>query len=353
MGCAKSKQGREEDDKVATKQKQKTDEAPAAAIVEAEPVPAPVPAPVQPKSKPDPKDYMFCNLTGEVKIKAPGSIAGRDFVIDNCKDCSIYLLDHCSQVTIDSCTNCRIFIGPTDGSVFLRDSKSCKCAFICRQLRTRDCTGCDLLLHCRTRPVIEESKSMNFGCYDLYFPLLPEFMSKAKLSVWHNFWSYIYDFTAAPGNWKLLAPDKTVAELFDLPQEVLDAIGPVQSTAVDKKLPIFHTYGDNSPPADGYVFVLFPPSISSKALEFVQQAAAEATLLRTNEAKVSADMAKQMSIGADWGSIDKVLAGGSCIGMEFAGDACRSSVPALADQLGALSTFNDDVGSMFRSLGLE
>ncbi len=31
------------------------------------------------------------------------------------QDCDLYVIDFCGQVTIDECTNCRIFIGPTEG----------------------------------------------------------------------------------------------------------------------------------------------------------------------------------------------------------------------------------------------
>lgn len=39
-------------------------------------------------------------------------------------------------LTNGGCTS-RIFVGPTAGSIFLRDSSNCKCAFITRQLRYR------------------------------------------------------------------------------------------------------------------------------------------------------------------------------------------------------------------------
>lgn len=52
---------------------------------------------------------------GEAKVKAPGTINGQAFTVDNCHDCDLYILDHCGQVTVDDCNNCRLYIGPTDG----------------------------------------------------------------------------------------------------------------------------------------------------------------------------------------------------------------------------------------------
>lgn len=30
------------------------------------------------------------------------------------QDCNLFVMDHCASVTIDDCSNCRIFIGPTE-----------------------------------------------------------------------------------------------------------------------------------------------------------------------------------------------------------------------------------------------
>lgn len=61
----------------------------------------------------DPADYMIENLNGCITYKLPGSISGQQFVIRNCQDCSIYILDHSSSVTVDDCQRCTIVLGPT------------------------------------------------------------------------------------------------------------------------------------------------------------------------------------------------------------------------------------------------
>lgn len=121
------------------------------------------------RPKLDPKDFMFMKLTSGVHIKAPGSVNGQQFIIDSCENCDLYVLDHTAQVTIDDCKNCRIFIGPTEASIFIRDCEDCKCVFICRQFRTRDIQNVDISLHCATRPVIETSKGLRFGCYGAHY----------------------------------------------------------------------------------------------------------------------------------------------------------------------------------------
>jgi hypothetical protein len=133
-------------------------------------------------------------------------------------------------------------------SVFMRDCSNISMATITRQLRCRDCTDCSLLLLCRTRPIIESSRGMAFGCYDAPYVGLAAQMAAAQLSPFHNFWGDVFDFTpagnsAAPsaasaaqqdcseqqqGNWTLLPSTATVAQLLgnpSLPDQVLQLLG--------------------------------------------------------------------------------------------------------------------------------
>ena len=57
-------------------------------------------------------------------------------------------------------------------SIFLRNCKSMKCVIACQQFRTRDCRGVDTLLHCDSKPIIESSIKMKFGCFQYYYPEL-------------------------------------------------------------------------------------------------------------------------------------------------------------------------------------
>ena len=63
--------------------------------------------------KVDLTQYSFENLQDQTVVKAPGSIDGQQFMVRNCINCNIYLLDHINTITIDDCKNCKIFIGPT------------------------------------------------------------------------------------------------------------------------------------------------------------------------------------------------------------------------------------------------
>ena len=47
--------------------------------------------------------------------RTPGEIKGEQFLIQNCKNCTILLFDHSATVTIDDCVDCIIFVGPCKG----------------------------------------------------------------------------------------------------------------------------------------------------------------------------------------------------------------------------------------------
>jgi protein XRP2 len=84
----------------------------------------------------DPKAFVCTNRTGEAFVKAPGTVNGQQFVIADCADCDIFICDHCEMVTIDRCTNCRIFIGPCESSIFVRNCQDTKLVAACRQFRS-------------------------------------------------------------------------------------------------------------------------------------------------------------------------------------------------------------------------
>ncbi|KAF6091394.1 RP2 activator of ARL3 GTPase [Phyllostomus discolor] len=57
------------------------------------------------REKVDPKDYMFSGLKSETVGRLPGTVAGQQFLIQDCENCNIYIFDHSATITIDDYTN--------------------------------------------------------------------------------------------------------------------------------------------------------------------------------------------------------------------------------------------------------
>lgn len=100
---------------------------------------------------------------------ALSKVRGLQFVIADCRNCDIFLVDRVGTLTVDACAGCRIFVGPCEGSVFVRDCQDCQVVCLAQQFRTRDCKRCDIRLFCQTEPVIESSKNLRFGCVDMSY----------------------------------------------------------------------------------------------------------------------------------------------------------------------------------------
>ena len=101
--------------------------------------------------RPDPKDYQFSNLQNQVLRKEPGQIAGLDFTLQKLSSCEVYLLDHSVQVMADDIKDCKLVLGPIDGSAFLRQCTGCTIYVACRQFRCREMFDCDVYLFCATK----------------------------------------------------------------------------------------------------------------------------------------------------------------------------------------------------------
>jgi protein XRP2 len=190
------------------------------------------------------------------------STHNRAFSINDVNDSDVFILDSTAQIQIDDCLDSFFFIGPVAGSAFLRDCKNCKCAacvicswepasgsivspmaltvdtltlrmrslqvlqgkqhlvnqsvrlmalcqrrfiVMCRQFRCRDLEGCEIMLHCRTQPIIESSTDLGFCCWTADYFGLADQMATADLSIFHNFWSHIHNFTPKKAtSWELI-----------------------------------------------------------------------------------------------------------------------------------------------------
>ena len=159
--------------------------------------------------KPDPKDFVLSNLSGEEIVRNPGQIRGYDFVVDNLSKCTIYLLDHSAQITIDDCTDCTFYIGPVEGSVFFRDCANCRISVSVAQFRMKSCKDCDVYVFSNSDPSIEYCSGLRFGPLNLSYPKQDEHFRSAKLSLDVDHWSQVFDFNLADGaHWTILPPDE-------------------------------------------------------------------------------------------------------------------------------------------------
>ncbi|OQS02227.1 hypothetical protein THRCLA_21472 [Thraustotheca clavata] len=204
----------------------------------------------------NPADYICRAQENTVVVRKPGSIAGQQFIIEECKQCSIFLLDHTTSVQIDQCSDCTIFVGPCTSSLFVRDCTRVTLVCIAQQFRTRDCKDMDIWLFSTTAPIIETSSQLRIGCCRSSYFALHDQLDKAKFSIWNNKWSEIFDFTPERNNWKPVAFTTDLwpsAVQQHLPSELLQEVGYAED-AMQSILPI--THGPHARFSDGMVGLL-------------------------------------------------------------------------------------------------
>lgn len=112
------------------------------------------------------------------------------------------------MVTVDACRGCRIFIGPTAGSVFLRDCACCAVAAAAQQVRLRGCARGALALHSRTRPAVEGCSALDLSAFGFPYDGMAAHMRACGLPPTPNLWHHPYDFTPPPAgaaaSWRIV-----------------------------------------------------------------------------------------------------------------------------------------------------
>jgi protein XRP2 len=310
--------------------------------------PKAVPSPVfQPKPAPKAEDYMLMNLEGELIVREPGTIDGQQFIIDGCKYCDIFLLDHSAQITVDNCENCRIFVGPCEGSIYIRTTKNSNFVVAAQQLRFRECSKLDVLAFISAgQPSIEDCTDIHFGCFQFSYFGMKDHFAKANLQVWDNDWFNVHDFTpGATPNYKMLPPNTTY---HDLLKKVANASATISDEEAKASICVPQTLGpiDADENADTdvseRVFVaIAAPDASNRAydlLQTIRQANRDhVRLYRTRQAKLA---------GAEFANAETFLETASkdnIVGLLFAGKGSRAHIAAACYQLIGMEQQNDSV----------
>jgi hypothetical protein len=126
--------------------------------------------------------HTLRNKSDERFVVAPGHIGGERFEVASLERCDVLLLDTASQVLLEQLTDCRVFIGPTAGSVNLHDCVGCIIT-VCGATTVRCNDSKECIINCRVRrgPAITNCTAMHFGPCNGSYPQLAEHMRQAGL----------------------------------------------------------------------------------------------------------------------------------------------------------------------------
>ena len=80
-------------------------------------------------------------------------------------NCSVYVLDHSSEVEASNCRDCQIFVGPVDGAAIFDSCEGCTVAVASQQFQARGCEDVEFGLYCATAPTVRGCKGVKVGCW--------------------------------------------------------------------------------------------------------------------------------------------------------------------------------------------
>lgn len=329
------------------------------------------------RAKLDPKDYMFSKVSGETRVKTPGTVAGQGFCIEDCTDAKLYLVDHSSQVTVDECHRCVIFIGPTDGSVFARNCSGCTFVVATRQWRCRECVDCNVITLCSSKPVVESSSQMRFGCWDFAgYAGFRDHLAQCQMSPWVNLWSNIHDFTPSADSYAYVDRGVSVETLVpDLPYDLVPELRREKSAAAEEYVP--KTWGEPSlvPAMSDFAgreetaLIIFPAgsradldALAKDCIDHVSSLAGDdaVRLLHTNAITLG-ELAERVQLYSSLPDAGKVCGTrGKSVGLRFCGYGVKAILDAYAASLSsdkgschAICTDDEDLIEQFIFLGLK
>lgn len=138
--------------------------------------------------------FEFRNLEGRTEGKTSGDIGGQQFALSSLRDCTIILCDEMSQVDANDIDDCKLFLGPTSGCVYLNNCSDSEVTVLCSQLRLRGCRRLKVYAHTQSEVSIEDSDDVAIGPCTAQYPEMVEHMLSANLDPEVNHWQEVFDF---------------------------------------------------------------------------------------------------------------------------------------------------------------
>ncbi|KAJ9466060.1 Tubulin-folding cofactor C [Diplonema papillatum] len=122
------------------------------------------------------------------------------------------VVDPTTSIFLSHLTDCKVFIQPVDGSVFIHHCIACTFVVAARQLRVHNTIDSSFYLHCSSEPIIEDCSSVAFAPYNWDLPNKKELIASTTLGDAVNKWDQVNDFkwlrAQHSPNWSIIPEDK-------------------------------------------------------------------------------------------------------------------------------------------------
>ncbi|KAH9603427.1 hypothetical protein KSS87_012632 [Heliosperma pusillum] len=156
----------------------------------------------------------FRNREGEVLVE---NLKGKDmgeFSLLDLASCEVRLVGRSRAIFIHRLRNCKIYAGPTLGSVLIDDVEGCVFVLASHQIRIHNARECDFYLRVRSRPIIEDSSGVRFAPYCLRYEGIENDLRESRLDEETENWANVDDFkwlrALQSPNWSILPETESV-----------------------------------------------------------------------------------------------------------------------------------------------
>ncbi|KMT10154.1 hypothetical protein BVRB_5g119150 [Beta vulgaris subsp. vulgaris] len=157
----------------------------------------------------------FKNREREVLVE---NLKGKDmgeFSLSDLDSCEVRLVGRSRAIFIHRLKNCKVYAGPSLGSVLIDDVEGCVFMLASHQIRIHNARRCDFYLRVRSHPIIEDSSEVRFAPYCLQYDGIEEDLRESRLDEETGSWANVDDFkwlrAIQSPNWSILPENERVS----------------------------------------------------------------------------------------------------------------------------------------------
>ncbi|XP_062499820.1 tubulin-specific chaperone C-like [Corticium candelabrum] len=136
----------------------------------------------------------FTNRQNEHLDLQASAASGQDILLSDLEGCTVRIYGTPSTIHIDQLTDCRIFCGPVQTSIFIDRCQNCTLVLACQQLRVHRTHRCHLYIYVSSKAIIEDCSAIGFACYNWVYDSVAEHFKTAGLDPSLNNWREVNDF---------------------------------------------------------------------------------------------------------------------------------------------------------------
>mmetsp|Transcript_10876 Transcript_10876/g.27425 ORF Transcript_10876/g.27425 Transcript_10876/m.27425 type:complete len:378 (-) Transcript_10876:798-1931(-) len=153
----------------------------------------------------------------EVVVLSQANATSDDIEICSCSNTTFYVVvDKLAVLRLVNLTNCKVYCGPVDGSLYLEGARACVVMAAAHQVRIHKAVNVDFYVRSRSYPIIEKCSDVRFAPYGFSYEGLEARLQEAKLGEENDLWADVKDFgwlksTPSP-NWSILPAEQRKQE---------------------------------------------------------------------------------------------------------------------------------------------